>query len=367
MEIQPLLELMVKHGASDLFFSTGAPVNIKIEGKSQPVGQDILQPGQVHNLAYSLMNEKQIKQFEAELEMNLGVSFSGIGRFRINCYFQRGEVSMVVRYVKPTPVNFSDLNLPDFLSGFVMQNRGLILVAGATGSGKSTSLAAMIDYRNTHATGHILTIEDPIEYIHKHKKSVVDQREVGCDTVSYENALKNAMREAPDVILIGEVRDLTTMKQAIAYSETGHLCLTTIHAANACETLDRILNLYPQDAHHQLLLDLSRNLVAIVCQRLVRGVDNRRIPCLEVMVKTPYIQELIQNGKLDEMRSVMERKLDKHTSTFDDNLFALYEEGKISEQEALSNADSRHNVKVKMRLGGSGNEGDHLDGGLSLQ
>jgi twitching motility protein PilU len=300
------------------------------------------------------MNDEQIKQFEATLEMNLAISVQDIGRFRINIYRQRGESAMVIRYIKSNIPSLEALNLLPILKTLVMEPRGLILVVGATGSGKTTSLASMIDYRNQNSTGHILTIEDPLEYIHKNIKSIVDQREVGIDTLSYSNALKNAMRESPDVILIGEIRDRETMQHAMSYAETGHLCLSTLHANNASQTLDRILNFFPETAHNQLLTDLSLNLRAIISQRLLVGVDGKRVPVLEILLNTPYIAELIQKGEISKLTEVMEQTTEQGMQTFDQALFDLYQAGKVELEEALRNANSRNNLALRIHLSGDG-------------
>mgnify|MGYP000356542563 CR=1 FL=1 len=306
MSIEPFLKLMVDMNASDLFFSVGAPVNAKIEGLLRPVIETSLQPGSVKMLAYGIMSEAQIQEFESELEMNLAFTASDIGRFRVNVFKQRGEVGMVVRHIKTRIPTIAELHLPSILNELVMEPRGLVLVVGSSGSGKSTTLASMIDHRNSNTTGHILTIEDPIEFIHEHQQSVVDQREVGMDTKSYAHALRNAMREAPDLILIGEIRDMETMQQAIAYAETGHLCMATLHASNAYLTLERILNFFPDSARRQLHDDLSLNLRGIVSQRLLMGQDGKRVPAVAVMLNTPYISELIQRGELEKITKAME-------------------------------------------------------------
>ena len=353
--ITDFLQLMVKKEASDLYFSPGSPVMIKVEGISHPVREDHhLTPVEVQAFAFSLMSENKLKEFESEWEVNLGVSITDLGRFRVNVMRQRGTVAMVVRYVKSLPPTLDALNLPSSLEGLVMENRGLVLVAGATGSGKSTTLASMIDYRNSQKHGHILTVEDPIEFLHSYKKSVVNQREVGADTKSYSAALKNAMREAPDVILIGEIRDEETMRNAINYSETGHLCLATIHASNAMETLARVINLFPETHRKQLLIDLSHNLKAIICQRLIPGLDGKRWPAVEVLNDSPYILDLIQRDKIDEIREAFERNLEKEIVTFDQAIISLYEAGRISQEMALFYADSKHNIEVKIRLKESG-------------
>ncbi len=296
MDITPYLKLMVDKEASDLFFYVDAPVNIKIEGTVRAIGNKPLSGAAVREIAYSVMNDEQVKEFEREMELNFAIPIDGVGRFRANVFRQRGEVSLVVRYIKSEIPQVEELGLPLLLNSIAMEKRGLVLVVGSTGSGKSTSLAAMIDHRNEHASGHILTIEDPIEYIYSHKKSVVGQREVGIDTLSYENALRNALREAPDVILIGEVRDASTMKYALAYAETGHLCLTTLHANNANGALERIVNFFPEAYRSQLLMDLSLNLRAIISQRLIKGVKGHRVPAVEILLNTPYMAELIQKG-----------------------------------------------------------------------
>jgi len=350
IDINNYLKLMADKNASDLFFSSGAPVNIKMEGKTSPVGHNALEPGVVKQIAYSIMNETQIRTFETTLEMNLALSVPNVGRFRINVFRQRGELSMVVRYIKSHIPTIEELNLPAILRQLVLAPRGLVLIVGATGSGKTTSLASMINYRNQKMTGHILTIEDPMEFIHKNVKSIIDQREVGIDTLSYGNALKNAMREAPDVILIGEIRDRETMQHAISYAETGHLCLSTLHANNAAQTLDRIINFFPESAHHQLLIDLSLNLKAVVSQRLVIGLDEKRLPAVEILLNTPYIAEIIQKGSFDRLTDVMEQSSESGMQTFDQALYQLYEDGKISTEEALRNANSHNNLALRINL-----------------
>ncbi len=352
-DISPYLQLMVNKQASDLFFSTGSKVMIKIEGHFAPIGDKALAPGEVKQIAYQMMNDNQLRDFERDLEMNLGLSVTGVGRFRVNVFQQRGEISMVIRLVKSEIPSIEELGLPQILKTFSMVKRGLVLMVGATGSGKSTSLAAMIDYRNTNSAGHVLTIEDPIEFLHKHKRSVVNQREIGFDTHSYHNALINALREAPDVILIGEIRDRETMESAIKYAETGHLCLSTLHANNANQTLDRIINFFPDSAHRQLRLDLSLNLRGIVSQRLVPGKDGaKRVAAVEVMLNTPYIAQLIVEGKIPEIKEIMSRGTDQGMKTFDQALYELYQEGRITLDAALENADSRNDLALKVRMSG---------------
>ncbi len=367
MDIVPYLKLMVQKNGSDLFFSTGAPPNLKAEGHTMPIGDTPLAPGMVRKLAYSIMNDEQVKDFEKTMEGNLAISISGLGRFRVNVFRQRGDVAMVIRYIKGKIPSIEDLNLPQKLKELILEPRGLILVVGSTGSGKSTTLASMIDHRNQNTTGHILTIEDPVEFLHTHKKSVVDQREVGLDTLSYEMALKNAMREAPDVILIGEIRDRQTMQHAIAYAETGHLCLSTLHANNANQALDRIVNFFPDSAHHQLYMDLSLNLKAVISQRLIKSTDGQRVPAVEIMLLSTFVAELIQKGDIHAVKEAMEQGTERGMQTFDQALYKLYKEGKISLENALGNADSRNNLSLKIRLDESGNiNTEDVGKGLSI-
>lgn len=354
LDIKPVLKFMVEKTGSDLFFSTGAPINIEIEGKVVPVNSQKMTPGMIKEIAYSLMSPAQIKEFEETLEMNFAMGLHGIGRFRINVYRQRGEVSMVIRYIKDTIPSFESLGLPNVLKEIIMRQRGLVLVVGSTGSGKSTTLASMIDYRNENASGHILTLEDPIEFVHHHKKSVVDQREVGIDTHSFEHGLKNAMRQAPDVILIGEVRDMEGMKHAMAYAETGHLCLATLHASNANQAIERVISFFPQDAKAGLLLGLSLNLVSIISQRLVPGTQTKRVAAMEVLINSPYISDLIQKQKLEEIKEIMANNTDIGMCTFDQSLFKLATAERISTEDALQNADSRNDLSLKLRLAAEG-------------
>lgn len=362
MDITPYLKLMVQKNASDLYFSTGTQVHLKLEGRTVPIGETRLGPGVVRKLAYSIMSDDQAREFDREMECNLALSSEGVGRFRVNLFRQRGDVAMVIRYIKGEIPSIEQLNLPLILKDLVLEKRGLILMVGSTGSGKSTTLASMIDFRNQQQCGHILTLEDPIEFLHRHKKSIVNQREIGFDTKSYEVALKNAMREAPDVILIGEIRDRSTMEQAIAYAETGHLCMSTLHANNANQALDRIINFFPDSAHRQLFMDLSLNLKAVVSQRLVRGTDGKRVAAAEVMLLTAYISELIQKGDIHAIKEAMEQGAQRGMQTFDQALFELYSQGKIGLEEALHNADSRNNLSLKIRLAeGGGVEHDTTD------
>jgi len=349
VEIESFLHAMVKHGASDLFLSAGAVPGIKIEGRTRRLGEQALDARQLRQLAYSMLNDKQVAEFERELELNLAIALRSLGRFRVNLFRQRGSVAVVIRYIKAEIPSIEELKLPQILKELIMEPRGLVLVVGSTGSGKSTTLASMIDYRNARETGHILTIEEPIEFLHAHKKSIVDQRELGLDTLSYTNALKNAMREAPDVILIGEIRDVETMKHAIAYADTGHLCLSTLHSNNANQTLDRIINFFPDSAHHQLLQDLSEHLKAIVSQRLIPTIDGKRVPAVEVMVRTPYIADLIAKRDFDSLKDAMRDGHQDGMQTFDQELLRLYEAGLITDREALAHADSRNDLGLAIR------------------
>nr|WP_278187156.1 PilT/PilU family type 4a pilus ATPase [Acidovorax temperans] len=350
VEIFSFLNLMVEKAGSYLFFSVGAPVNLKIEGITHPLKMPALRPEQVKQLAYSVMNERQISEFAAKMEMNLSISAENLGRFRVNVFVQRGETGMVIRYIKNKIPPLAALGLPPVLEKLVMRKRGLVLVTGATGSGKSTTLASMLNYRNENATGHILTIEDPLEFLHAHKLSVVDQREVGIDTHSYEEALKNALREAPDVIMIGEIRDRNTMKQAIAYAETGHLCLSTLHANNANQAMERVINFFPEEAHRQLLVDLSLNLAGVVSQRLIPGLHEKLVPAVEVMLNSSYISDLIAKGEFSGIKEAMARSTEIGMCTFDQALYQLYTEDRISLDEALHNADSRTDLALRIRL-----------------
>jgi twitching motility protein PilU len=356
MDIGYFLKLMTEKNASDMFLTTGAPVNIKVEGKLYPLGNTGLPAGMVKKIAYSLMDEGQVPAFERDLELNMAIAVKDAGRFRINVFKQRGEVGMVIRAIKSEIPTIDQLRLPKVLKDLVMEARGLILVVGSTGSGKSTSLAAMIDQRNSSSSGHILTIEDPIEFLHRHKKSIVNQREVGLDTHAFANALKNAMREAPDVILIGEILDATTMESAIAFAETGHLCLATLHSNNADQTLERILNFFPESAHKNVLMNLALNLKAVISQRLVTGVDGKRLPAVEILINTPLIRDMIRRGQVHEVKEAMERSLQEGMQTFDQALYRLYKEGKIELEEALRKADSRDGLSLKIRLSEGGSD-----------
>jgi twitching motility protein PilU len=355
IDISPILKFMLDKGGSDLFFSTGAIIHIEVEGDTLPINTQVMTPGMIKEIAYSMMSPDQIMEFESMLECNFAISKKDVGRFRVNVFRQRGEVGMVIRHIKTDIPTIESLGLPAILKDLIQRKRGLILVVGATGSGKTTTLASMIDHRNSTMNGHILTLEDPIEFIHPHKKSVVDQREVGIDTLSFENGLKNAMRQAPDVILIGEVRDMDGMKNAMAYAETGHLCLATLHANNANQALERIVSFFPEDARTGLMLGLSMNLVSIISQRLIPGKQSKRVAATEVMINTPYIAELIQKQKMSDIKDTMADNNDIGMNTFDQSLFRLFSNGKIDEENALANADSRNDLSLKIRFAAEGN------------
>jgi twitching motility protein PilU len=359
IDIVSLLEKVASEGASDLFVSFDATPMIKREGKMISIGDQVLDAETNHQLIYSILNERDIQAFEGTHELNKSLYVKDVGRFRVNVFRQRGEPALVARYIKGSVPSMEQLNLPETLKELIMEERGLILVVGGTGTGKSTTLASMIDYRNSRRTGHILTVEDPIEFMHPNKKSLVNQREVGLDTLNYGEALKNALREAPDVILIGEIRDQQTMKHAIAYAETGHLCLATLHANNANQAVDRIINFFPEEAHRQLLQDLSLNLRAVIAQRLCVGIHATRVPAVELMIKTPYIAELIEKGKVDEIKDAMEKSGGRTSKTFDQALFELVEQDHITEKEALRHADSVNNLSLRFRMEKPGSSGGY--------
>lgn len=344
------LKYMVDVEGSDLFLSAGAVPAVKIQGVMRPLAMPALLPGRVKELAYSIMNESQMRQFETDLECDLAVSLQSLGRFRLNIYVQRSEVGMVVRYVKNKIPSIAELKMPAVLQKLVMLKRGLILLVGAAGSGKSTTLAAMLDYRNEQAPGHILTIEDPIEFLHQHKKCVVDQREVGLDTHSFEEALRHAMREAPDVIMIGEIRDRMTMQHAMNYAETGHLCLSTLHANNANQAIERIISFFPEEGRRQVLMDLSLNLKGVVAQRLIQGTGDRLVPASEIMLQSPFISDLIQKGQIDQIKAAIAKSVEIGMQTFDQSLFDLFTRHDISLAQAIDNADSKTDLSLRIRL-----------------
>ena len=351
LNTKPLFKLMVEKKASDLFFTSNAPVKIKIEGQIMPVNKQILSPETVRQAAYGLMTPEQVEYFNEEMEIDFAISEPGLGRFRVNVFHQRGYPAMVLRYITADMPRLETLGHPDTLKDLVMVKRGLLLMVGAAGSGKSTTLAAMINYRNETSSDHILTIEDPIEFLHTNKKSIINQREVGLDTKSYARALRGAMRAAPDVILIGEIRDRDTMESAIALAGTGHLAIATLHANNSAETLDRIINLFPRDQHAQIFLDLSQYLRAIVSQRLVRGRNNKRVAAVEIMLNTPHIQDLIKKGDVIGVKEAMFSSNERGIQNYDSALLHLYKEGRIDSEEALNNADSRTTLEARINFG----------------
>ena len=350
MDLNAMLKVLSSQDGSDLYLSTGAPPCAKFNGVLKALSAEALKAGEVAAIAESVMDSAQREEFERELEMNLAISIAGVGRFRINIFKQRNEVSIVARNIKLDIPKFEDLKLPEVLLKTVMEKRGLVLFVGGTGSGKSTSLAALIDYRNRNSGGHIITIEDPVEYVHKHKKSIINQREVGVDTRSFHAALKNTLRQAPDVILIGEIRDRETMEHALAFADTGHLAISTLHANNANQALDRIINFFPEDRRPQLLNDLGNNLKAFVSQRLVKTVDGKRRAAVEVLLGTPTIRDLIKRGDFGDIKEIMEKSKNLGMQTFDQALIDLVNDGSIDEEEAVKNADSANNVRLKLKL-----------------
>jgi twitching motility protein PilU len=354
MKVTPYLKVLVEKDGSDVYLSTGARPSAKFSGELTPLGKEPCPAGYVEKLAMEMMNDKQRAEFAEKPEMNLALSLSGVGRFRVNIFKQRNEVSMVIRNIQTDIPDINKLGLPPVLKEVVMAKRGLILFVGGTGSGKSTSLAALIDYRNTNSKGHIITIEDPIEYVHQHKGCIINQREVGVDTDSFEDALKNTLRQAPDVILIGEIRDRETMEHALAFAETGHLAISTLHANNANQALDRIVNFFPEEKRQSLLSDLSINLQAFVSQRLVKTVDKKRCAAIEIMLNSPRIADLIKAGEVLEIKEVMEKSERVGMQTFDIALYNLFKAGKITLDEALKNADGANNLRLKIELGEKG-------------
>ncbi len=351
MNVKPLFKLMADKKASDLFFTTHAPVMIKIDGKIMPVNQMELTAKMVRQAALDLMDEDQLEEFTRELEIDFALSESGIGRFRVNVFHQRGNIGMVLRFITPEIPKLDELGMPESIKELTMLRRGMILMVGASGSGKSTTLAAMIDHRNNHSASHIVTIEDPIEFLHANKKSIVNQREVGLDTRSYARALRSVMREAPDVILIGEIRDRETMQAAISLAGTGHLAIATLHANNSPETLERIINMYPNDQHKQVFMDLAHYTRAIISQRLVRSKEGERIAAVEIMLNTPHLSALILKGDISGVKEAFKNTNEPGMQCFDDALLDLYRDGRVSMEEALANADSRANLEAKINFG----------------
>lgn len=356
MGFDEYLTVLARNDGSDLYLSTGAPPCAKFHGKLKPIDKVALKPGEIRAIADRIMDDEQRIEFDRELEMNLAYTISGVGRFRVNIFKQRNEISIVARNIVTDIPNVDALGLPEVLKDVIMAKRGLVLFVGATGSGKSTSLAALIDYRNANSGGHIITIEDPVEFVHRHKKSIINQREVGVDTRSYHQALKNTLRQAPDVILIGEIRDRETMEHALAFAETGHLCISTLHANNANQALDRIINFFPEERRNQLLMDLSLNLRGFISQRLIPTVDNKRAAAIEILLGTPSVSELILRGEIESIKEIMQKSENLGMQTFDSALFKLYQAGRISLDEALKNADSANNLRLRIKL--ANNEGE---------
>src|SRR5579872_2986212 len=351
LNTKPLFKLMVDRKASDLFFTSNAPIKIKIEGQIYPINKQVLPPAAVRTICFGLMNPEQIVYFQRELEIDFAISEPGLGRFRVNIFMQRGYPAMVLRYITADMPRLESLGLPEVMTDLVLLKRGLILMVGATGSGKSTSLAAMINYRNETASDHIVTIEDPIEFLHTNKRSLVNQREVGIDTKSYSRALRGVVRAAPDVILIGEIRDRESMEAAINLAGTGHLVLATLHANNCAESLDRIINMFPREQHNQIFLDMSQYLRAILGQRLVMGRDGKRVAAVEVMINTPHISELVKKGDVMGIKEAITTSGERGIQSFDVSLRDLYKQGRVELEEALAAADSRANLEAKINFG----------------
>lgn len=349
-EIKKLLAKMVEHDASDLYLTVDIAPAYRVNGVVRPVTAKKLSPDEAKEIAYSVMSEQQRIEFEKSNEQNLALYYPELGRFRVNIFQQRGCIGLVIRQIKTKIATIDDLELPPILKDISMGKRGLVLVVGATGSGKSTTLAAMVDHRNANQPGHIITVEDPIEFIHEHKKSIVTQREVGVDTDSYHSALKNALRQAPDVVLIGEIRDTETMDAAVTFAETGHLCLATIHSNNANQAMERILNFFPAERHAQIYMQLSMNIKGVISQRLIKNASTARTAAVEILLPSPYVQDLIHKGKISELKDAMEKGHTHGMQTFDEHLYKLYKAGKISYEEALKNADSENNLRLKIKL-----------------
>ncbi len=368
VDLKDFLLILARRDGSDVYLSTGAPPCGKFQGTLRVLDKEPLPPGRIKQIAYSVMDSAQAAEFEKTLEMNLAISEPGVGRFRVNIFKQRGEISMVIRNIKTDIPSVEALGLPAVLTQVIMEKRGLILFVGGTGSGKSTSLAALIDHRNSNSGGHIITIEDPIEFVHPHKRSIVNQREVGVDTLSYADALKNTLRQAPDVILIGEVRDRETMEHALAFAETGHLAISTLHANSANQALDRIINFFPEERRPQLLADLSGNLRAFVSQRLIPTVDGKRVAAIEILMNSPMVEALIKRGEVSGLKEIMEKSTGLGMRTFDQALFELHQAGKITFDEAIKNADSANNLRLRINLSGGVSSVERPGGlGLSLE
>ena len=350
--LQDHLRTMVVAGASDLFITVAAPPVVKVQGGFKALSRTPLDAQATRALAYSVLSDAQVQQFEMTLECDLSLDLPDIGRFRLNLFWQRGAVALVARYIRFDIPELAAIGLPPVLGEVALYKRGLVLVCGPAGSGKSTTLASMLGHRNAHAQGHILTVEDPIEFVHHHRRSLVNQREVGVDTLSFDDALRHAMREAPDVIMVGEIRDRQTMQHAMSYADSGHLCVSTLHANSANQAIQRVIHFFPQDVRHQVLLDLSINLRAVIGQRLITNVHGQLVPALEVMLVTPYISDLIFKGQVDDIKAVMAKSEDLGMSTFDHSLYRLYMAGQITREQAIDYADSKTDVSVRIRLNG---------------
>ncbi len=361
MVFTDFLKLMVHKKASDLFITAGVPPSLKVDGKIMPITKQALTPEQARDLAYSVMNEEQRRQFEASNECNFALNPAEIGRFRVNVFVQQARVGMVLRTIQTYIPKFEELHLPPIMKEIAMTKRGMVIFVGGTGTGKSTSMASMVGYRNEHSYGHIVTIEDPIEFVHEHRNCIITQREVGVDTESWEVALTNAMRQAPDVIQIGEIRHRETMDNAVIFAETGHLCIATLHANNTYQALDRIINFFPAERREQLLMDLSMNLKALISQRLlpIKGAKGR-VPAVEIMINTPLISDMVLKGKIDEIRDVVGRSREHGMQTFDQSLFDLYEEDLIGYDEAIKNADSENDLRLRIKLESKGAKASDL-------
>jgi len=365
--MQDLLKLMVQKNGSDLFISSGFPPAIKIDGRIIPQSNQVLTPQHTSELARAVMNDRQAAEFESTKECNFAISPAGIGRFRANAYIQQGRVGLVLRTIAQRIPSFDELGLPAVLRDVAMTKRGLVIFVGGTGTGKTTSLAAMVDFRNEHSYGHIITVEDPIEYVHQHKNCIVTQRELGIDTDSWEIALKNTLRQAPDVILMGEIRDRETMDYAIAFAETGHLCLATLHANSTNQALDRIINFFPEERRQQLLMDLSLNIRGMISQRLMPLKDRKgRVPAVEILLNSPLISDLIFKGEVPGIKEVMKRSRELGMQTFDQSLFQLYEDELISYEDALRNADSINDLRLQIKLYSKHGEKDFAAGTQNL-
>ena len=365
MDFNSLLKLMVHKKASDLFITAGVAPSLKVNGKITPVTQATLTPSQAREIVYSIMSPEQRQEFDSTRECNFAISASGIGRFRVSAFQQRNHAGMVLRKIETKIPTIEELTLPPILRDIAMTKRGLVIFVGATGSGKSTSLASMIGYRNHNSTGHIISIEDPIEYIHQHAGCIVTQREVGLDTESFETALKNTLRQAPDVILIGEIRSRDTMDHAIAFAETGHLCLATLHANNSNQAMDRIINFFPEDRRNQLLMDLSLNMKAIIAQQLIPAPDGQsRVLCAEILINTPLASDMIRKGEVHTLKELMSKSTQHGMQTFDQALYELYKVGKITYEDAINHADSANELRLMIKLGDSKGDADSISASL---